>query len=58
MVLNFQLDLDHDNIKSVDGEKEYDYCNLLFNCAFSVVPCRHFIQISVLKAVLKILDRR
>lgn len=43
MVLNFQLGLDHDNMKSVDGEKVYDYFNLLFNCTFSVVPCRHFI---------------
>lgn len=58
MVLNFQLGLDHDSIKSVDEEKVYDYFSLLFNHAFSVVSCKHFIQISVLKAVLKILSRR
>lgn len=37
MVLHFQLGLDHDNIKSVHGEKVYDYLNLLFSCAFSLV---------------------
>lgn len=58
MVFSFQLGLDHDNIKSVIGEKVYDYFNLLFDCALSVVPCRHFIQISVLKEVLRILNGR
>lgn len=37
VLLNFQLGLDHDNIKSVHGKKVYDYFNLLFSWAFSLV---------------------